>query len=131
MVRPDLNQLEAPGNWNLTPDGLERAITVFDPDQGKIQLRSTSTGETNKPVVRGWCGFISIDWSADGKSLHVISLNRAGESTLLDVRLDGSASILVGGSNPRIGYAIPSPDGRFLAIREKNRYQQCVAGRQF
>ena len=47
-----------------------------------------------------------------------MSLNHAGEATLLNVRLDGSASILIGGSNPRIGHAIPSPDGRLLAICE-------------
>ena len=114
----DLNQLEASANWSLSPDGLERAITVSDPNQGRIQLRSTSTGETNELVVRGWSGFSNIDWSADGKSLHVISLNRAGETTLLDVGLDGSASVLLSGSNPRIGAAIPSPDGRLLAIWE-------------
>jgi hypothetical protein len=43
-------------------------------------------------------------------------LSRAGETTLLNVMLDSSASILLSGSNPRIGAAIPSPDGRFLAI---------------
>jgi Tol biopolymer transport system component len=112
----DPHQLEPPGSWSLSPDGSERAITVFDPDQGRIQLRSTSTGETRELVVSGWSGFRNIDWSADGKSLRVLSLSRAGETTLLNVTLDGSASILLSGSNPRIGAAIPSPDGRFLAI---------------
>jgi hypothetical protein len=56
--------------------------------------------------------------SADGKSLRVVSLNHAREPTLLNVTLDGSASILLSGSNPRIGAAIPSPNGRFLAIWE-------------
>jgi DNA-binding winged helix-turn-helix (wHTH) protein/Tol biopolymer transport system component len=115
----DPHQLEPPGNWSLSPDGSERAITVFDPDQGRIQLRSTSTGETRELVVSGWSGFRSIDWSHDGKSLRVVSVSRAGETTLLNVTLDGSASILLSGSNPRIGAAIPSPDGRFLAIWER------------
>jgi Tol biopolymer transport system component len=114
----DLHQLEPSGNWSLSPDGSERAIAVFDPDQGKIQLRSTSTGESSELLVRGWSGFASIDWSADGKSLRVVSLNHAREPTLLNVTLDGSASILLSGSNPRIGAAIPSPNGRFLAIWE-------------
>jgi hypothetical protein len=83
-----------------------------------IQLRSTSTGESSELLVRGWSGFDSIDWSADGKSLRVKSLNHALETTLLNVMLDGSASVLLSGSNPRIVAAIPSPDGRFLAIRE-------------
>ena len=115
----DLHQLEPSGNWSLSPDGSERAITVFNPEQGKIQLRSTSTGETRELVVSGWSGFENIDWSADGKSLRVLSLSRAGETTLLNVTLDGSVSILTGGSNPRIGVAIPSSDGHFLAIHEE------------
>jgi hypothetical protein len=45
-------------------------------------------------------------------------LNQAGEATLLNVKLDGTTSILMSGNNPRVRYAIPSPDGRFLAIRE-------------
>jgi Tol biopolymer transport system component len=114
----DLHQLEPSGSWSLSPDGSERAITVFDPDQGKIQLRSTSTGESSELLVRGWSGLASIDWSADGKSLRVVSLNHALETTLLNVMLDGSASVLLSGSNPRIFWAIPSPDGRFLAINE-------------
>jgi hypothetical protein len=102
----------------LSPDGSERAITVFDSDQGKIQLRSTSTGERREFLVSGWSGFTSIDWSANGKSLRVSSLNHADKSTLLNVTLDGAASVLLSSNNKRIGFGIPSPDGRFLAIWE-------------
>jgi hypothetical protein len=77
-------------------------------------------GETRELVVSGWSGFRNIDRSADGKSLRVLTLSRAGETTLLNVMLDGSASILLSG-NPRIGAAIPSPDGRFLASWETIR----------
>ena len=112
-------QIDTSCQWSLSPNGSERAIITFNVDQGRIQLRSTSTGETRELVVSGWSGFRQIDWSADGKSLRVTSSNHAGETTLLDVRLDGRALILKGGSNPRIGYAIPSPDGRFLAIAEE------------
>jgi len=56
-----------------------------------------------------------IDWSADGKSLFVG--NQGAESALLKVALDGSASVLLR-SGTFIGYAIPSPDGRLLAILE-------------
>jgi Tol biopolymer transport system component len=115
----DLHQLEPTNGWSLSPDGSERAIAVFEPDQGKIQLRSTSTGETRELLVSGWSGFGAINWSADGKSLLVVSSNHASETTLLNITLDGSATILLSGSNPDIGYAIPSPDGSFLAIYEE------------
>jgi serine/threonine protein kinase len=114
----DPPQIDPPCNWSLSPDGSERAITVFNSDQGKIQLRSTSTGETSEFLVSGWSGFRSIDWSANGKSLRVTSLNHVDESTLLNVTLDGAASVLLSSSNKLIGYNIPSPDGRFLAIWE-------------
>lgn len=39
-------------------------------------------------------------------------------TTLLNVTLDGAASVLLSSNNKRIGFSIPSPDGRFLAIWE-------------
>jgi hypothetical protein len=59
---------------------------------------------------------ISIDWSADGKSLLVSWLNDDSESALLRVALDGRASVLLRSRNDI--WAVPSPDGRLLAIGE-------------
>jgi DNA-binding winged helix-turn-helix (wHTH) protein/Tol biopolymer transport system component len=106
-------------NWSLSPDGSQRAIIDLVPNQGKIRLRATSTGEARDLIVKGWNGFQNIDWSADGKSLLVAipgSDNR--DSVLLNVTLDGRASVLLHSGNPWIGYAIPSPDRRSLAIAE-------------
>ena len=106
-------------NWSLSPDGSQRAIIDLVPNQGKIRLRATSTGEARDLIVKGWNGFQSIDWSADGKSLLVAipgSDNR--DSVLLNVTLDGRASVLLHSGNPWIGHAIPSPDRRSLAIAE-------------
>ena len=58
-----------------------------------------------------------IDWSADGRSLLVGWHGHEGDSALLKVTLDGKVSVLLRSSN-FIGYAIPSPDGRLLAILE-------------
>jgi Tol biopolymer transport system component len=60
---------------------------------------------------------VSIDWSADGRSLLVVWPDHEQGSALLRVTLDGRASALLHSSN-HIGYAIPSPDGRLLAIAE-------------
>ena len=113
----DPPQIDPPFNWSLSPDGSQRAVIVLRPNQGTIQLRSTSTGKTRDLVVKGWSGLIGVDWSADGRSLLTTSHSHEGDSTLLNVTLDGRASVLLHSRN-EVFSAIPSPDGRSLAITE-------------
>jgi len=108
-------QIDTEGFWSLSPDGSQRAFVPVGSNRGTIQFRSTSSGKTRGLVVKGFHGLMHIDWSADGKSLLVG--NHEAESALLKVALDGSASVLLR-SDTFIGYAIPSPDGRLLAILE-------------
>lgn len=111
-------QVDPDCNWGLSPDGSQRAIIVFGANDGKIHLRSISTGESRDLVVKGWDGLMGLDWSSDGKSLLVSWHNFERDSALLNVTLDGRTSLLLNSSNPEIWAAIPSPDGRFLAIAE-------------
>ena len=113
----DPPQIDPGCNWSLSPDGSQRAVIACGSNQGTIQLRSTSTGKTRDLVVKGWSGLMNVDWSADGKSLLATWHNHEGDSALLNVTLDGRASVLLHSSND-IWYAIPSPDGRLLAITE-------------
>jgi len=116
--RVDPAQIDADCNWGLSPDGLQRAIIVCRPNEGKIQLRSTSTGETRDLLVKGWHELMGVEWSADGRSLLVTWQNHASDSALLRVTLDGKVTVLLQSSNSEIWNAIPSPDGRLLAITE-------------
>ena len=111
-------QIDPDCNWSLSPDGSERAIVVFGANDGRIHLRSTSTGETRQVFVKGWNGLMSAGWSADGKSLLVSWHNFEHESALLKVTLDGKASVLINSGNPELWGAMPSPNGRLLAIAE-------------
>ena len=111
-------QIESAFNWSLSPDGSERAIILYGSNQDKIQLRSTSTGKTRDLVVKGWSGLIGINWAADGKRLLVSWHNFEKDSALLSVTLDGKATVLLKSSNPEIWHAVPSPNGRMLAIAE-------------
>ena len=115
--RTDPPQIDPPCNWSLSPDGSQRAVVACRPNQGKIQLRATSTGKARDLVVKGWNELMGIDWSADGRSLLISWQNQASGSALLKVTLDGRASVLLHSSN-EIWQAIPSPDGQFLAIAE-------------
>jgi len=110
-------QIDAEGFWSLSPDGSQRAFVAVGSNQETIQLRSTSSGKARDLVVKGWNGLMHIDWSADGSSLLVGWHNQTGDSALLKIALGGNVSVLLRSSN-FIGYAIPSPDGRSLAILE-------------
>lgn len=114
----DPPQIDPECNWSLSPDGSQRAIVPFRPDQGTIQLRSTSTGKTRDLVVKGWNGLMGIEWSADGRSLLVSWKNHKWDSALLNITLDARVSVLMRSSSSDIWHAIPSPDGRLLAIGE-------------
>jgi WD40 repeat protein len=114
-VRP---QIESAFNWSLSPDGSERAIVVFGANDGRIHFRSASTGKTREVFVKGWNGLMGADWSPDGKSLLVSWHNFERDSALLNVSLDGKANVLLKSSNPEIWAAVPSPNGRMLAIAE-------------
>jgi len=105
-------------NWSLSPDGSQRAIACGS-RKGTIQLRSALTGETRDLTVKGWDELASIVWSVDGRSLLTIS-HHESDTVLLNVALDGRVSVLLRSSNPEILGAIPSPDGRSLAIAGAN-----------
>jgi DNA-binding winged helix-turn-helix (wHTH) protein/Tol biopolymer transport system component len=111
----DPPQIDSPCNWSLSPDGLQRAI-LTPKNHGVIHPRSTSTGKSRNLVVKGWNELNAIDWFADGKSLLVPWLSHDSDSALLKVALDGRASVLLRSKNG--AWAIPSPDGRLLAIAE-------------
>jgi DNA-binding winged helix-turn-helix (wHTH) protein/Tol biopolymer transport system component len=112
--RSDPPQVDPWCNWSLSPDGSQRAI-VCDGDKGTIRLRSVLTGETRKLMIKGWDELGSIVWSADGKTLLAI-WHHASDTSLLNIALDGRVSVLLRSSNPEVMGAIPSPDGRSLAI---------------
>jgi len=121
--RAETPQIDPYCNWGLSPDGSQRAIVLYGPNEKTIQLRSTSTGKSRTLLVNGWEGLKNIDWSADGRSMLVSWHNFQRDSALLNVTLDGKASVLLHSSNPEVFYAIPSPDHRLLAIAEAGSNQ--------
>jgi DNA-binding winged helix-turn-helix (wHTH) protein/Tol biopolymer transport system component len=116
--RSDPPQSDPWCNWSLSPDGSQRAIACGS-RKGTIQLRSALTAETRNLTVKGWDELGSIVWSVDGRSLLTIS-HHESDTVLLNVALDGRVSVLLRSSNPEILGAIPSPDGRSLAIAGAN-----------
>jgi len=54
----------------------------------------------------------------DGRSLWVVASSPTGVPTLLNVDLRGQARPVLKESEKDLGWAIPSPDGRHLAVWE-------------
>jgi eukaryotic-like serine/threonine-protein kinase len=102
-------------NWMPSPDGSRLAFTEFNTLEGRIQLLSLRGDPERDFVVKGWAGFNSVDWAADGTSLFVSSQSPT-TSTLLHVDLEGNATPLWDQRGAWRTWAIAAPNGRELAI---------------
>ena len=103
-------------DWAVSPDGSHIAVTKnFDP-HGRIRILSSTGEPEHDVVVRGWGGFGSVNWQADGRGFFV-STQSPRVASLLHVSMDGRAQVLweqKGGGSP---YGVSSPNGRYLAFR--------------
>lgn len=112
--------------WDLSPDGTR--IAILKQSEATITLLSLVSHSTQAIVVKALSKLYSLDWSADGQGLFASALANGG-STLLHLDLKGNAQTLwyskggirapgdlfsSGALAPR---AVPSPDGRHLAIQ--------------
>jgi Tol biopolymer transport system component len=114
--------------WDLSPDGAR--IAIFKYSEGRIHILRTDGQASQAIAVKGWSSLQSVHWAADGKGLFVSSATPEG-AALLHVDLKGNARVLwkqkgsiapwggpfdMGMGSPSAPWAVPSPDGRHLAI---------------
>jgi len=114
QIKDDVPQLY---NWSLSPDGNTLAIArgkQGDQDP-QIHLVSLKTGAERVITVRGWPGLASLDWAADSKSLWAPSLADE-ENPLLNIDLQGNARPVWRPKKLNANWAIPSRDGKYLAL---------------
>jgi serine/threonine protein kinase len=100
--------------WDLSPDGTRFAVLEGLPGRIHILSRSGQAARTIK--VRGIERTKFLDWTADGKALLVSRPTRRGFE-LLFVDLQGNSHVLWEQRGSLGTSALPSPDGRHLAIR--------------
>ncbi len=101
----------------LSPDGSTFAISRGSKPEIHIRLLSVSGGSDREITVKGWPNITGVEWTRDGKGLYCGTVSPQS-NTLLYVDLKGNARVLwqyKGGSGEIWG--LPSPDGRYLAIR--------------
>lgn len=105
-------------NWSLSPDGKFLATAKHDgvSTTPSITLFSIEDGTERAISVEAWAGIGSIDFSADGRSLLASAHTNTWKWALLKIDLDGRTTTLLEDPDMKIGWAIPAPDGKHLAL---------------
>jgi len=104
-------------NWGLSPDGTMLAISKGKEGgvEPRIRLLPLNGGQERTITLRGWPGVSSLDWAADSKSIWAAS-SGDDENSLLNIDLQGNARVVWRPKKKNVYWAIPSRDGRYLAL---------------
>jgi len=102
--------------WALSPDGTSIAALTFGATDNRIRLLSLSGQPARELVVKNWSRFTSMDWAADSKGLFVASNPVGSRQSLLYVDLAGSAHQIWQVDSIWASWAIPSRNGKYVAI---------------
>jgi Tol biopolymer transport system component len=100
-------------DWDLSPDA--SFIDIRKNREPRLSMLSLTGQEPRELIVKGWSTLINLDWAADGKGLFTSGPVERG-SVLLYVDLQGNAHPLWEQRGSLATWAIPSPDGRHLAL---------------
>ena len=80
----------------------------------EIYVLSIGTQTLKTISIRGWANGISLDWVADGSGFFICTLKP--RAVLLHVDLEGHATPLWEPKGSTTTWALPSPDGRHIAM---------------
>jgi DNA-binding winged helix-turn-helix (wHTH) protein/Tol biopolymer transport system component len=107
-------------NWSLSPDGelLASAKKMGPEKELVIRLLSLPDASERLLQVQAWAGIGSLDWAADGRSLWAMAYTTKDTWALLNISVSGTVTKVLEEKNLRLGWAIPSPDGKRLALWE-------------
>jgi Tol biopolymer transport system component len=100
--------------WDLSPDGRQVALSVFDYKVGEVQIVPLDGGPARKISAMPWTELATIAWAADGKSLFVASYSSRG-TAIVHLELNGKSKLLFKPVWDIFSLA-PSPDGHYLAF---------------
>ena len=107
-------------NWSLSPDGRTLALAkkMRASTEAEIRLVTTRGGRQRVLKVKEWGRLATIDWAADGKSFWASAVRHGETTALINIDLQGHAKSVLQETKPYVGWAIPSQDGKHLAIWE-------------
>jgi DNA-binding winged helix-turn-helix (wHTH) protein/Tol biopolymer transport system component len=110
-------------NWTISPDASHIAMVGADP-HGRIEIRSLSGVIERAIEVNGWSNPLAIDWAADSRSFFVYYFGLFDSpggpvgTSILRVDFDGHVQRIWQTRGGRRTWAVASPDGKYVALRE-------------
>lgn len=109
-------------NWTLSPDGRKLALAKVSAGttRSTIRILEIPGGKEQAMQLPVGMGAQYLDWAADGNSLWV-SVASQEKRSLVNLDLNGNVKTALEADRPQLGWAIPSPDGKRLAILEGTR----------
>jgi Tol biopolymer transport system component len=111
-----LDETPSGWNWGLSPDGTLIAAVQIGATQHQVRLVSLAGQPAREITVKNWNNFMSLDWAADGKGFFISSNPTGRLDTVLYVDLAGNATPLWQVKNSQAAWAIPSHNGKYVAI---------------
>lgn len=113
-LKDDASQLY---NWSLSPDGTTLAIVggKWGQEDSRIHLVALDSGADRWITVSGSRRIAAIDWAADNKGVWAATAGDK-ENELLQIDLHGNARVVWHPKKVKVGWAIPSRDGKKLAL---------------
>lgn len=111
------DDLPALFNWSLSPDGTTLAVakSKLGTEIPQFRLIPLSGAPERILNVKGSAGISQFDWSADSKGIWASSIGEK-ENSLLHIDLQGNARVVWTPKNRHVQWAIPSRDGKSLAL---------------
>ena len=102
-------------SWDLSPDGTQVALPVYDSKAGEVRVFPLDGGAARTWSALPWSELMAIAWAADGRSLFLISNNSRG-SSILRMDSSGKTKLLLDQPGRDVHALAPSPDGHSLAF---------------
>jgi serine/threonine protein kinase len=128
LARFDVASNNGAYDWDLSPDGTRMA--VLKTSQNRVHILSFDGEAPREIVVKSGAALQTVNWTSDGKGLFASSATPQG-SVLLRIDLQGNSQVVwqqkgsiapwggdldLGMGGPSAPWAVPSPDGRHVAI---------------
>jgi Tol biopolymer transport system component/DNA-binding winged helix-turn-helix (wHTH) protein len=114
-LKDELSQLY---NWALSPDGSMLALArgkFGEEERDQIRIVFLNGAPEKRIILNGSVNLASVDWAADSKSLWAPTTDEK-ENELLRIDLHGNARSVWHPKKIKVAWAIPSRDGKKLAL---------------